>query len=48
MAKASVAEGKTSCAELKDMIIQQVVESAGRVDYVEVNISSCWKWINLL
>jgi pantoate--beta-alanine ligase len=44
MAKASVAEGKTNCAELKDMIIQQVVGSAGRVDYVEVSISFYWKW----
>lgn len=44
MAKAFVAEGQTCCAELKDMVIQQLVGSAGRVDYVEVSISSCWKW----
>ncbi|XP_010442334.1 PREDICTED: pantoate--beta-alanine ligase [Camelina sativa] len=36
MAKASVAKGQTSCVELKDMIIQQLVGSNGRVDYVEI------------
>ncbi|XP_010439740.1 PREDICTED: pantoate--beta-alanine ligase-like isoform X1 [Camelina sativa] len=36
MAKASVAKGQTSCTELKGMIIQQLVGSDGRVDYVEI------------
>ncbi|XP_010482151.1 PREDICTED: pantoate--beta-alanine ligase [Camelina sativa] len=36
MAKASVAKGQTSCVELKDIIIQQLVGSDGRVDYVEI------------
>ncbi|XP_006280795.2 pantoate--beta-alanine ligase [Capsella rubella] len=36
MAKASVAEGLTSVAEIKDMIVQQLVGSDGRVDYVEI------------
>ncbi|CAH2044709.1 unnamed protein product, partial [Thlaspi arvense] len=36
MAKASAAEGETSCTELKDMIIQELVKAAGRIDYVEI------------
>ncbi|KAL1207428.1 Pantoate--beta-alanine ligase [Cardamine amara subsp. amara] len=36
MAKASVTEGKTNSAELRDMIIQEVVGAAGRIDYVEI------------
>ncbi|VVA91459.1 unnamed protein product [Arabis nemorensis] len=35
MAKASAAEGQTNCKELKDMIIQELVGAAGRIDYVE-------------
>lgn len=41
MAKASVAEGKTNSAELKDMIIQELVRAAGRIDYVEVSRIGC-------
>ncbi|XP_024007123.1 pantoate--beta-alanine ligase isoform X2 [Eutrema salsugineum] len=36
MAKASAAQGKTSCTELKDMIIQELVGVSARIDYVEV------------
>lgn len=39
MAKASAAEGQSSCSELKDMVIQEIVGSAGRIDYVEVSKS---------
>lgn len=36
MAKASAAQGKTGCKELKDMIISEIVGAAGRIDYVEI------------
>lgn len=41
MAKASAAQGKTGCKELKDMIISEIVGAAGRIDYVEVSIIWC-------
>ncbi|CAA7058872.1 unnamed protein product [Microthlaspi erraticum] len=36
MAKASAEAGQTSCTELKDMIIQEIVGAAGKIDYVEI------------
>lgn len=41
MAKASAAEGQTNCKELQNMIIQELVGATGRIDYVEVCITSC-------
>lgn len=36
MAKASVEKGQVNCRELRDLVIQEIHNAGGRVDYAEV------------
>lgn len=37
-ARSSAEKGQVNCKELRDLVIQAISESGGRVDYVEVSV----------